>query len=117
MITKEELGAKIRQLRIERGKSQEALGVALSRTHATISDIERGKTDVTVRDLYVIANFLDVPVTEFLSIEERNSVAHPSFVQSRDAKDITPKEKKYADKVSDDFIKLARELAKDKSNE
>ncbi len=117
MITKDELGAKIRQLRIEKGKSQEALGAALGRTHATISDIERGKTDVTVRDLYVIANFLEVPVTEFLSVQDRNTAAHSSFVQNRDAKDITPHEKEYADKVAGDFIKLAREFAKDNSNE
>ncbi len=117
MITKEQIGAKIRQLRVEKGISQESLGTALGRTHATISDIERGKTDVSVRDLYIIANFLKIPVTEFLSTEDRNTAVHSSFAQNRDAKDITPEEKQFADKVAGDFIKLAREFAKDKSNE
>lgn len=112
MITKDELGSKIRELRQKTGKSQEDLGKVLGVTHAAISDIERGKTDLTVTDLSKIANFFEVPVTEFLGAEPD----FPAFIQSRDAKDITPEEKKAADKVAIDFINHARELAKKSSD-
>lgn len=112
-MTKEELGVKIRAIRTQRNISQEALGKVLNRTHAAVSDIERGKTDLSVSDLYIIANFFGVPVTEFL--EEQKSSGQ-SFVQYRDAKDITPKEKAAADKVANDFIQLARKLAEDQKD-
>jgi transcriptional regulator with XRE-family HTH domain len=112
-MTKEELGAKIRTIRTERGISQDALGKVLNRTHAAVSDIERGKTDLSVSDLYTIAKFFEMPITEFLE-EQKPSV--PSFVQYRDAKDITPKEKEAADRVANDFITLARKLAKEQKD-
>ncbi len=64
-------------------------------------------------DLSVIAAFFSVPITEFLNSETKNV---PYFVQSRDAKDITPKEKEAADKVANDFITLARNLAKEQKD-
>ena len=106
-MTKEEIGNKIRELRLKTGKSQEELGRALSRSHAAVSDIERGKTDLSVTDLYTIANFLDVSVTEFL---ENNT---PSVMHARDAKDMTPEEQKAEDKVGMEFVSLARKLAEE----
>ena len=113
MITKEEIGAKIRKFRQKTGKSQEELGKALSRSHAAVSDIERGITDLSVSDLSTIANFFGVSITEFLN---RETETVPYFVQHRDAKNITPKEKEAADKISADFIKLARELAEEQKD-
>lgn len=111
-MTKEEVGLKVKELRQKTGKSQEELGKALNRSHVAISYIERGKTDLSVSDLYKIADFFGVPVSDFL---ERNQFVHGlSFTQFRDAKDITPEEKKAADRVAMDFIKYARELAEEK---
>lgn len=73
MITKEELGTKIRELRIKAGLSQGELGKLLKRSHAAISDIERGKTDLTVSDLLTIAGFLNTPVTYLLNIHSSPS--------------------------------------------
>ena len=42
MITKKDLGIKIKELRQKAGLSQEQLGKALGKSHAAISDIERG---------------------------------------------------------------------------
>ncbi len=112
-MTKAEIGNKVRELRIKKGRSQEELGKALTRSHAAVSDIERGKTDLSVSDLYIIANFFQVPVTEFLTTN--TAEAPPNFMHARDAKDITPEEQKIADKFGMEFVKYARELAnKDK---
>ncbi len=110
-MTKDEIGAKIKQLRNQRGISQDELGKALDKSHAAISDIERGKTDLAVSDLYSIAKFFDVSVTEFLENQQTPAVTH-----FRDAKDITPKEKELADKVAMDFIALARKLAEEQKD-
>lgn len=56
------LGQRIRQVRLERGLSQEALahGAGLDRSY--MSGIERGARNVTVLKLYAIARALGVPV-------------------------------------------------------
>lgn len=105
MLTKAEIGAKIRHLRQKTNKSQGELGKALGKSHAAVSDIERGITELTLKDLYAIAHFFDVPVNEFL--EGQGQQPSISFAQNRYAKDITPAEKKEADeaiKNFDDFV-------------
>ena len=92
------VGAKIRSLRIHKGISQEELGKALERSHAAISDIERGKTDISVKDLIQIAKFFNVSFAFFL--EETHPTDYPPIVHFRDAKNITPNEKEMADKVA-----------------
>jgi transcriptional regulator with XRE-family HTH domain len=66
MLSKAEIGAKIRQLRLAKNKTQTDLGQVLKVSYAAVSDIERGITDLTISDLYAIARFFDVPITEFL---------------------------------------------------
>ena len=60
-----ELGAKIRQLRKERGLSQEEVGRGVL-TRSMISAIERGKARPSLRALDVIAQALGRPVDYFL---------------------------------------------------
>lgn len=60
-----ELGAKIRQLRKERGLSQEEVGRGVL-TRSMISAIERGKARPSLRALEVIAQALGRPVDYFL---------------------------------------------------
>lgn len=69
MNTKKEIGSKIREYRIMAGLSQTELGKRLSRSHAAISDIERGKTELTLTDLLAIAEYLNTPVVFFLNIQ------------------------------------------------
>lgn len=111
MITKDELGKKIRELRQKTGKSQQELGRALSRSHAAVSDIERGKTNLSVSDLYTIAKFFGVSITEFLGDEIYNPI--PAFIHSRDARDISPTETALADKYAKEFMILARKMAEE----
>lgn len=102
------IGKRIRELREKKGISQEELGKVLERTHAAVSDIERGKTKLTVTDLLVIANYFGVSSNDVMREEP---VKSPAFTQYRDSKDMTPEELEKANKVAQDFIKYARELA------
>lgn len=113
MIDKKILGDRIRQIRQRKGISQGKLGVELSKTHASISDIELGKTELSVTDLAKIASYFEVSISELVG-EPKNDV---QYMQFRDKKDITLDEKQYADKITKDFIELARALADKKVNE
>jgi transcriptional regulator with XRE-family HTH domain len=107
-ISKEELGDRIRRLRVKNNKSQEDLGNALDKSHATVSDIERGKTELSVTDLAKIAQFFDVPV-EILVSPEAVSVAF-SFSHSRAELGMGDEEKKEILKAREEFRKKAREM-------
>lgn len=107
-IDPKELGQRIRQLRQTKGKSQGAMGQYMGRTHAAISDIELGKTNLTVQDLSKIAAFLGIPIEEILKqpVQEQPK-AHTYY---RDAKDITPEQKQEADQATSDFLKKIEDL-------
>lgn len=107
-ITKEDLGLKIKDLRLKKGVSQEELGEALSRSHAAISDIERGKTDMSVQDLSAVSDFFRVPLSYFVGDQSSNQFV--SFNQHRFSKDISPVEKKQAEKASAEFDKFVKDI-------
>src|SRR3989338_8629074 len=69
MLTKKELGFRIRKLREKSGLSQHALGKVLGKSHAAISDLENGKTDLSVTELLVLAKCLNTPVDFILNIQ------------------------------------------------
>ena len=56
---------RVKDARIERGLTQKDLADYLGRTAASISDLERGKVQVTASDLYRIAYFLNKPIEFF----------------------------------------------------
>lgn len=109
MNNKQDLGAKIRQLRLKHKKSQEELGKALDRSHAAVSDIELGKTDLSVRDLTIIAGFFNAPITTFL--EEQPQKSFPAFSQNRYAKNITPAQLNEANTAARNFDDHVAKLA------
>ena len=65
MPTHEQVGSRIRDARKGASMTQAQLGAALipPRTHAAISDIERGKTHVDVESMTQLASRLDVPLS------------------------------------------------------
>ena len=69
----EGVGLRIRLARQTLGMSQTDLGqrMARSRTYAAVSDIERGKTDLSVTDLVDIAGILNVSPVDLLMDELR----------------------------------------------
>lgn len=59
------ISERIRQAREEINMSQEELAKAIHKNRVTISDYERGRTEVSASDLQFIANALQKPVTFF----------------------------------------------------
>jgi len=57
-----EIGQRIFIARNRAGLKQEALGVMMGIHQTTISDIENGKTHITVQSLYKASEVLGVPV-------------------------------------------------------
>ena len=99
-----ELGARIRRAREEIGLSQEQLGRFVNRSHAAISDIERGKTNLGISDLTKIARFLQKDVSYFIGTT-------PSVIYRRGELTQTEIEKKEAHSAIEDFKRYARFLA------
>jgi transcriptional regulator with XRE-family HTH domain len=60
---------RIREARKERGLTQQDIAVHLGRTAAAISDLERGKVQVSANDLYIIAKLLNKPIEFFFGEE------------------------------------------------
>ncbi len=60
-----ELGRRLKKLRIQNGLTQEALAaeVEISRDH--LSNIENGKNPVNIKTLYKLANFFEVDMKYF----------------------------------------------------
>jgi transcriptional regulator with XRE-family HTH domain len=56
---------RVKDARIKRGRTQKDLADYLGRTAASISDLERGKVQVTASDLYKISKYLQKPIEYF----------------------------------------------------
>jgi len=64
-----DVGARLRQLRQERGKSMRALARASGLSTNALSMIERSRTSPSVSTLYKISEALEVPITAFFRLE------------------------------------------------
>jgi transcriptional regulator with XRE-family HTH domain len=64
-----DVGGRLRQLRLERGKSLRALARASGLSTNALSMIERSKTSPSISTLYKIADALEVPITAFFRLE------------------------------------------------
>jgi transcriptional regulator with XRE-family HTH domain len=70
VVTKEEIGARIKLLRQERGLTQVELGKRLDMTQPNLSAIERGARGVTVHQVVRIAKALGVSTDQILLAEK-----------------------------------------------
>lgn len=106
---REEIGQRIKDLRTKQNISQEALGKFLGKSHAAISDIERGKTELSVSDLSLIANFLKVDIDEILN----PSIPRPisTFGHSRADRSMSPEEHDKMKRAREEFRNKARSQA------
>ena len=75
MVTSEELGKKIREAREAAGLSQQQLGSMLNpkRSHAAVSDMERGVTRVGATDIAQIGRLLNRETSYFYGEQARAS--------------------------------------------
>ena len=107
MLTKDELGKKIRDLRVRKSISQGKLarGIGL-KTHAAVSDIERGKTSVSVEQLDAIAQVLGVSVNDILEAE----VISQGFNQNRDSSSLSANDQKEMDVATKGFLDHIKSL-------
>ena len=67
---KKTLGQKIREYRLKRGMTQEALAEKLFSSKSTISEYENNKIDIKISILREIAKVLGTPLSHFLSEED-----------------------------------------------
>lgn len=65
----------IRQFREEAGMSQAELGEKIGKSNSNISDIERGRLEVSAADLATIADALNKPITYFYPFRARGVAA------------------------------------------
>ncbi len=61
-----EMGQSIKKAREEKGFNQSQLAEKLSRSQATISDIEKGKIDISILTLVLLAIELNKPISYFI---------------------------------------------------
>ncbi|MCF0071818.1 helix-turn-helix domain-containing protein [Dyadobacter sp. CY261] len=63
------LSEKIRQIRLQKGLSQENMADMLGLSTTAYGDIERGRTELSVSRLENVAKLLDVPLPDLLGID------------------------------------------------
>ena len=62
---KNNIGKKVKSLRLEKGLSQEKLAEYVNMSREHISCIERGKNLASLETLYNIAKFFEIDIKEF----------------------------------------------------
>lgn len=109
MATREEIGQRIREAREELGLSQTELGQLLSRqrTHAAISELERGKVRLDAEELVEIAAILRKNLAYFYA-----APAAPSIVYRRGDQRLPDGQQRSTNKAIEAFKQYAREQAK-----
>lgn len=113
-FSKQELGARIRDLRVKNDISQEELGKVLQKSHAAISDIERGKTEVSVNDLSLIAQRFNTSVGEILSSPVQASSGNlPYLSLSRADRNMSDNDRMRMKKAREEFMRKAREASEE----
>lgn len=66
----DKIGLRIKHLRNEKGLSQLDLSTACDMEKTSISRIEAGRTNFTIKTLIKIANALEIPVWELVNIAD-----------------------------------------------
>lgn len=69
------IGANLRQIRMNKGISLEALAKQIQVSKLTLIKIEHGEANPTLSVIWKIANGLNIPITSLLSIEPDVSIA------------------------------------------
>lgn len=113
MTTNEAVGRRIRQARVEMGWNQAELGRRLAppRSHAAVSDIERGKTKLDIEELSAVAEVLQKPLDYFIPARPA-----PSLVYHRSDSDVLPDQARQGNRSVEAFKDLARQRARKKAD-
>lgn len=73
---------RIKEARAQRGVSQLDIARVLYKTGSAVSDIERGRVEISARELSLIADYLEKPISYF----------YPAPVRGADASSLDPDE-------------------------
>jgi len=65
MEIKQKFGIKLKQLRLEKGISQESLSLIAGLDRTYIPSIEKGKRNVSITVIEKLAKALDIPISRF----------------------------------------------------
>ncbi|WP_451975975.1 helix-turn-helix domain-containing protein [Azospirillum endophyticum] len=68
---KQRVGLRVKEARVARGLTQEALADLVGRTVEAVSNIERGRTFPTIETLEQLGRHLDVPIQYFFEDAEQ----------------------------------------------
>lgn len=63
------VGKRIQQVRIEKGLSQRELAFKCDMEKSSITRIESGRTNLTLKSLYIISKELNVSINDLVKIE------------------------------------------------
>lgn len=109
MTTREEIGRLIRQAREELGLSQTELGRMMSRqrTHAAVSDLERGNVRLDVEELAELSRLLQKDLQYFYEGGSARGV-----VYRRGDYGLLPEQQRETDQAVEAFKQFAREQAR-----
>lgn len=109
MISYEEVGRRVRQARQELGLMQADLGRLLSkpRSHAAVSDIERGKTKLDLEELGELAQLLQKPLAYFI-----DPGPSPGVEYRRSEPDGSAEQQRHHVRSVDAFKQVARDQAR-----
>lgn len=113
MATYKEVGRRVRQARTELGLMQADLGrmLARQRSHAAISDIERGKTKLDLEELAELARVLHKPL-DFFTVLGPNPAPSAGVVYRRSERGTSGEEQEAADRSIEAFLQYARQRAR-----
>lgn len=64
------VGKRIQQIRMEKGLSQRELAFKCDIEKSSITRIESGRTNLTLKSLYIISKELNVSIMDLVNIEE-----------------------------------------------
>ncbi len=108
MITYEEIGRRIRQARQDLGLMQADVGRMLSRprSHAAVSDIERGKTRLNLEELAEMAQLLQKPLAHFTE-----PVGTSAIEYRRSERNVPPERRNESAHAIEAFKQRARDRA------
>lgn len=107
-----EVGKKIREIRKQKNMTLEELGEKLGKTKSYISKLERSVKPISLENLQLIANALDVEVEDLIS--DKQKVENP-LSEDQDWYFVIQELKKRGISPGDLFLKIAQEaIEKDK---
>lgn len=118
MLTTTQVGLRIKAARQERGISQAQLGQMLERkrSHAAISDIERGKTNLGVGELDELARLLGTTLTALIEPVTPFIEANPATITfRRSSAAATPQERAESEGAVEAFKEYARARAQQRA--